>query len=150
MNQLDRATQDNAASSEEVAASSEEMSSQAQLLNTMVVELRGLVYGKGQNQLAETSDGKTQSESGKSKPKAALVTAKSNSRKATQEPKKAVKPDSKPMLTVVENHEKPAAHASHETAPAKKASPVKQKELDLESVLPLGGGDRSVGKIEGF
>nr|WP_295905758.1 methyl-accepting chemotaxis protein [uncultured Bdellovibrio sp.] len=47
MNQLDQATQGNAASSEEVAASSEEMSAQAVLLAELVMDLRGLVQGNG-------------------------------------------------------------------------------------------------------
>lgn len=45
MNQLDQATQGNAASSEEVAASSEEMSAQAVLLTELVGDLRKLVRG---------------------------------------------------------------------------------------------------------
>ncbi|WP_413560424.1 methyl-accepting chemotaxis protein [Bdellovibrio sp. HCB209] len=45
MNQLDQATQGNAASSEEVAASSEEMSAQAQALSGLVGELQILVNG---------------------------------------------------------------------------------------------------------
>jgi methyl-accepting chemotaxis protein len=46
MNQLDQATQGNAASSEEVAASSDEMSSQAISLAGLVRELKALVDGK--------------------------------------------------------------------------------------------------------
>lgn len=47
MNQLDQATQGNAASSEEVAASSEEMSAQAVLLADLVTDLRTLIRGVG-------------------------------------------------------------------------------------------------------
>ncbi|KHD89387.1 MAG: hypothetical protein OM95_03175 [Bdellovibrio sp. ArHS] len=47
MNQLDQATQGNAASSEEVAASSEEMSAQAVALADLVIDLRTLVQGVG-------------------------------------------------------------------------------------------------------
>lgn len=46
MNQLDQATQGNAASSEEVAASSTSMAQQGRILSTLVQELRGLVHGK--------------------------------------------------------------------------------------------------------
>ncbi|WP_373999187.1 methyl-accepting chemotaxis protein [Bdellovibrio bacteriovorus] len=52
MNQLDQATQGNAASSEEVAASSEEMSAQAVSLADLVVDLRTLVQGVGSAQRA--------------------------------------------------------------------------------------------------
>ncbi|WP_374000645.1 methyl-accepting chemotaxis protein [Bdellovibrio bacteriovorus] len=45
MNQLDQATQGNAASSEEVAASSEEMSQQADSLTELVGELQALIQG---------------------------------------------------------------------------------------------------------
>ncbi len=133
MNQLDRATQDNAASSEEVAASSEEMSSQAALLNSMVVELRGLVYGEGQNQKVDAEAGKAPKHEKKSKPA-----------QSTKPVAAAPTTPAKPQLKVIKGGAKPAE-------PAAKTSSVKQKDLDLESVLPLGGsGDRNVGKVEGF
>ncbi|WP_413577771.1 methyl-accepting chemotaxis protein [Bdellovibrio sp. HCB290] len=46
MNQLDQATQGNAASSEEVAASSEKMSDQALVLKGIISELQALVHGE--------------------------------------------------------------------------------------------------------
>ena len=52
MNQLDQATQGNAASSEEVAASSEEMSAQAKALFVLVNELQALVDGHKANQVS--------------------------------------------------------------------------------------------------
>jgi methyl-accepting chemotaxis protein len=45
MNQLDQATQTNAASSEEVAASAEELSAQAQSLQNLAGDLQGLISG---------------------------------------------------------------------------------------------------------
>ncbi|WP_413586772.1 methyl-accepting chemotaxis protein [Bdellovibrio sp. HCB274] len=54
MNQLDQATQGNAASSEEVAASSEKMSDQAQVLKGIINELQVLVHGRKESHSHES------------------------------------------------------------------------------------------------
>jgi len=139
MNQLDRATQENASSSEEVAANSEEMSSQAALLNTMVVDLRGLVNGVGHvaKQEAVVAVQKTgKQKSSKSAPKASTQAQASHSVKSAPKAKLSV---------VASRGEK--KESSRAPAPQRAAS---KRELDLEAVLPLTGGDRNVGKVEGF
>lgn len=55
MNQLDLATQGNAASAEEVAASSEEMSAQAKVLVQLVTDLKAIISGESKDLPPATS-----------------------------------------------------------------------------------------------
>ncbi len=128
MNQLDRATQENASSSEEVAASSEEMSSQASLLNNMVFELQNLVYG-------EDAAGKA----------VAVLQEKENTLAKKRSPghSTGAARSAKPKLRVVSN-------SVDSSKPRDRKRTVTQKEQELEAGLPLTGGNRSVGRADGF
>lgn len=145
MNQLDKATQENASSSEQVSSSAKMMSSQSTQLMGLVKDLRVIVDGS-----AEAVVKKAEKKAEKAKVEKPKTHAKAHSQ-----------PGAKPAPVVAKGKpQSPKPAPVQEAAPVEEATviqmetkrPMSKKELDLEALLPLEGGDssRKVGKVEGF